>query len=197
MRKEFLMATVIAGMLLIAQLNQPKQHWYNMKPQAETYVVELSQPTEAKEEVVETLVLDESIPEEVQLAAIKYGEEYGISPEFLEAVAYYESRYVADVDSKDGSCKGLMQIAPKWHKDRMKKLGVEDLHDIDQNMHVAADYLCELFYENDDPGIVLMKYNGDQRWKQGKISKYAKKILELTKELEERHEGLRNEVSGN
>lgn len=43
----------------------------------------------------------------------------------------------------------------------MKELGVTDLYDPRQNMTVAADYLAELFEEYGEPGMVLMKYNGD------------------------------------
>lgn len=130
---------------------------------------------------------DEDIPDEVEKAAYRYGQEYDICPEFLEAIAYYESRYIADVEDASGTHIGLMQISTKWHKDRMKKLYVTDLKDADQNMHVAADYLAELFLENEDPAVVLMMYNGDQSWRQGKISSYANKVLKLSEELEIKH----------
>lgn len=128
--------------------------------------------------------------EEVLEIAEEVGDAYGICPEFLQAIAYHESRYIPDADG--GSCVGLMQISPKWHGERMERLEVDDLTDPYGNMLVAADYLAELFEEWEDPGVVLMKYNGDSRAEEcaetgAEISDYAKDILELSAELERKH----------
>ena len=53
---------------------------------------------------------DPDIPDEIEDACICYGHQYGISPEFLEALIWQESRYEADVISSDGNCIGLCQI---------------------------------------------------------------------------------------
>lgn len=147
-------------------------------------VINYETPTEDK-----TLVVyrDKDIPEEVQIAAEKYSEEYQISAEYLEAVAFYESSYHANAISPDKTCIGLMQIAPRWHKTRMEKLGVTDLYDADQNMHVAADYLAELFEKYEDPQVVAMEYNGDHSWKKGKLSNYSNKVMLMTEELTKKH----------
>lgn len=134
---------------------------------------------EVVEEVV-TVYMDEDIPEEVQLAAQKYGSEYHISPEILEAMAFYESTYRPEVDN--GNCKGLMQINIKFHKDRMEKLGITDIHDADQNMHLAADYLAELRRENPEIVDVLKRYSGST------TDKYSNKVLKLAEELEIKHQ---------
>lgn len=134
----------------------------------------------------ETFEYDEDIPKDVQDAAEKYGKVYDLSPEMLEAIAFYESSYRTNVDSPNGKYKGLMQIGG-CHQDRMKKLGVTDLYNADQNMHVAADYLAELFEESDNVVIALMRYNGDSSWKSGNISNYAKKVINKTIELEIKH----------
>lgn len=126
------------------------------------------------------------VPEEVRAAAEKYGTEYGISPEFIMAICWQESRFQPNVTG--GSCIGLMQIHPNSHRGRMKRLGVSDLYDVDQNVHTGTDYLAELFSSNPDPATVLMMYNGDTtNLRAGKVSKYASRILELTQlyELEE------------
>lgn len=131
------------------------------------------------------------VPQEVAEAAEKYGAEYGICPEFLEAIAYYESSYRPQVSNKSGTCHGLMQVSYSAHADRMKKLGVSNLHDLDQNMKVAAHYLRELFEEYEDPGMVLMVYNGDGRaeqyFEQGILSEYAWNIIHMAEDLEELH----------
>lgn len=104
---------------------------------------------------------DPDIPDEVEEAARIWGEHYNISPEFLEAVAWTESRF--DPEAENSGCIGLMQISPKWHRDRMERLGIteEDLWTVNGSMAVAADYLRELFEIHDDPYWVLMTYNGD------------------------------------
>lgn len=151
---------------------------------------------EEKKQVIEPITIelkeakytDPDIPVEVQEAAIKYGEEYGILPEFLEALAWRESRYHADAVSKDGSCIGLCQVNPKWHKERMERTGKTDLYNIDDNMNVAADYLSELLQEHPgEPEIALMIYNGDHSYREGNISQYAQDIMKKSQELAKKH----------
>ena len=151
---------------------------------------------EEKKQVIEPITIelkeakytDPDIPVEVQEAAIKYGEKDGILPEFLEALAWRESRYHADAVSKDGSCIGLCQVNPKWHKERMKRTGKTDLYNIDDNMNVAADYLSELLQEHPgEPEIALMIYNGDHSYREGNISQYAQDIMKKSQELAKKH----------
>lgn len=145
----------------------------------------------SKQKVEPAAVLDEDIPDAVEEAAALYGEMYGICPEFLEAIAFYESSY--RVDAENGSCIGLMQINIDAQYERMDALGVsyEDLYTADGSMYVAADYLQELFIEYGDAGIVLMKYNGDSRATEamvtGELSDYAENVLELSEKLERKH----------
>ena len=86
-----------------------------------------------------------------------------------------------------------MQVSEKWHRDRMKELGVTDLYDPRQNMTVAADYLAELFEEYGEPGMVLMKYNGDSTSvaRYGKLgdgmSEYAEGVLQMSAQMEREH----------
>lgn len=134
---------------------------------------------------------DTYLSEEIQNTCTKYGEEYGICPELLMAVIERESSGRADVVSSAG-CVGLMQINPKYHTERMERLGVTDLTDIDGNIHVGTDYLMELFEEHGDLYMVLMTYNmGENRaeelYEQGKYSKYAVSISERSAELERVH----------
>lgn len=133
---------------------------------------------------------DTYIPKEVQKACIKYGEEYSICPELLMAMCERESSGKAD--AVNGSCKGVLQVNESVHKERMDRLGVTDLYDIDSNVRVAADYLLELFEKNEDIYLVLMKYNmnhkkAEQLYEQGIYSKYAVSITERSEELERIH----------
>ena len=133
---------------------------------------------------------DTYISKEVQEACIKYGEEYSICPELLMAMCEKESSGRAD--AVNGSCKGLLQVNENFHKERMERLGVTDLYDIESNVNVAADYLLELFEENQDIYLVLMKYNmgdaaAERLYEQGIYSKYAVSITERSEELERIH----------
>lgn len=123
------------------------------------------------------------ISEEAQESCVKYGEEYGICPELLMAIIERES--AGKVEAENGGCKGLMQIADRWHKDRMERLEVTDIYDVDGNIHVGADYLAELFEEYEDVGIVLMVYHGEKNAaNKEKLSSYAEEILTRSAELE-------------
>lgn len=129
-----------------------------------------------------------SVPQEVVESAEKWGSVYHISPEFLEAVAWAESRYNPNVSNPAGTCHGLMQIKYTAHSHRMNKLGVTSLFNLDGNMAVAADYFYELFEQYEDPQIVLGVYHGEgDALTKIEPSSYTKGILEMAEELEYMH----------
>lgn len=122
-------------------------------------------------------------------ACMKYGKEYGICPELIMSIIETESH--GDPKAVNGSCKGLMQVSQRWHKDRMKKLGVKSLYDERGNIRVGTDYLAELKEKHGDVATALMVYHGEKdavkKSKSGKISYYAKTILKRSAELEKLH----------
>lgn len=194
-----LLMTITLGITLgIFHIRSAEQTvpWYIAnKPEPEVIQIKV-EPIPMMDEVEEIEMhlinvadIDPEIPEEIQRAAEFYGSEYNICPELLESMAWQESRYQPNVKSKDGSCIGLMQIKASCHKSRMERLGVskEELTEVYPNMKVAADYLHELFEQYEDPAVVLMAYNGDQRYLSGKVSYYAQSILDRSYELEIRH----------
>ena len=130
--------------------------------------------------------------EEAQVAELteEIGEEYGICPELLQAVAWQESHY--DENAESSGCIGLMQVSERWHKERMKRLQVNDLSDPEGNIRVAADYLAELFRQYEDVGMVLMVYSGNSAAEEyaatgNGLSEYAEEILEHACSLEREH----------
>lgn len=160
-----------------------------IKPEA-THYIEQNESNEmplAEDVKVIHRADDPDIPDEIEEACHVYGKQYGISVEFLEALIWKESRYQAEAVSSDGTCIGLCQINQGCHKKRMKRLGVTDLTDPRQNIAVACDYLAEIFEEHPDPYEAVMVYNGDGRWKSGKVSKYAKEIILKSEELKAKH----------
>lgn len=136
---------------------------------------------------------DPQIPDEIEEACRKWGEIYNIAPEFLESVAWQESRF--DNMASNGSCTGLMQVSIPWHRDRIERLGYTeaDMWDIEPNIAVAADYLAELFAELNDDYYVLMRYNGDSRAEAflngtGEPSSYATEICTRAAVMTNYHE---------
>ncbi len=115
------------------------------------------------------------------------GRDYGICPELLEAIMEEESG--GDPGAVGGAGEiGLMQIYPKYHRERAERLGADRLEDPEWNVLVAADYLSELFQRYGDVGTVLMAYNGvkdaKERGARGDYTDYAKRVMERAAQLE-------------
>ena len=133
------------------------------------------------------------VPEEIERAAEKYGAEYHVSPELIESMAWFESNY-NPYDVSPTGCIGILQVNPRWHGERMERLGVYDLYDVDGNIHCGVDYLVEIL-ENDTEELAaaLAIYNGQSKsniWaaeNEGYISRYAGAIMDFAYELETLH----------
>lgn len=128
------------------------------------------------------------IPEDVEFWCRYYGRRYGICPEILEAVCWVESRCIPSAQSDDKKCKGLMQIRPSCHQERMSKLNALNVFGVADNIKIGADYLAELG-EKEDIAVVLTIYNGQSKAKiekarNGEYSKYVKDILSISEALE-------------
>lgn len=134
---------------------------------------------------------DTYISSEVVSVAEKYAEQYGICPEVI--VAIIESESSGRQYAENGKCKGLMQINIVAQADRIERLGVTDIFDIDSNIHVGVDILYDLIQKCDeDIAFALSRYNGVKNaralYENGEFSKYARKILNRSEELEIIHE---------
>lgn len=57
------------------------------------------------------------------------------------AIANRETRFDSAAIGDDGNSFGLLQIQPRWHQERMDRLGVTDLTDPVQSAKVAVDYI--------------------------------------------------------
>ncbi len=126
------------------------------------------------------------VPEEIREISEELGSQYNICPELIQAICWRESRFREDAEGT--GCIGIMQVAEKWHKERMKRLGVTDLKDARQNMTVAVDYLSELVKDGEDMEEALMRYHGEsnieQKLESGEMSEYVEQILEISAILE-------------
>lgn len=134
---------------------------------------------------------DTYIPEEYQRYCIEIGKIYHICPELLMAMIEQESSGHKGAVNDAGDT-GLLQVNPRWHSGRMERLGVTDIYDPYSNILVAADYLAELFKEDEEVYLVLMKYNmphsnAEELFGRGIFSEYALQVAERSQELERLH----------
>lgn len=131
------------------------------------------------------------LEEDLQIHIISECEARQIDPSVVFAVIETESRYDTDAMGDSGRAYGLMQIQPRWHRERMAELGATDLLDPFQNVSVGIDYLSECIERNGlEKG--LMVYNagqsGAQRmWFQHGIysNEYSRKVLEAAQIIAE------------
>ena len=142
--------------------------------------------TEPKEP--ETSYYDIPLSEDLQDHIFELCEERDIDPELVIAVIWRESRFKAKAVGDNGNSLGLMQIQPRWHSERMDRLDCPDLLDPYQNITVGIDILDDLFDSGKSVEWVLMAYNGGRSYanrnvKAGKISSYAKNVLNYRDEL--------------
>lgn len=122
--------------------------------------------------------LFESVPldDELKVYVIEKCADMGISPAVVFAMMYHESRYQADVIGDGGNSLGIMQVQPRWHGERMERLGCYDLLNPYECVTVALDYLAELLDRYDgDIMKALTAYNAGHY--KGKITQYAKAVM--------------------
>ena len=89
----------------------------------------------------------------------KMAKRYGLNPDIIKALIEEESGWISSAEGDDGSSIGLMQIQERWHKDRMKRLGVTDLYNPEQNITVGCDILSELLNKYGNYKDALSVYN--------------------------------------
>ena len=140
---------------------------------------------------VEHIRYDIPLDDELQDYIIETSEERGVDPAIIIAIIKRESQFDIDIIGDRGKAFGLMQIHPRWHSDRMEKLGVTDLLDPYQNVTVGIDIMAELLDGGKSVEWALMAYNGgyanaNRHIEAGTLSGYATDVLEFAEELERR-----------
>ena len=113
--------------------------------------------------------------------AYRAGKRYSVDPVLILSVMAIESRYNPIAESVAGA-KGLMQIIPKYHLDKLLDHGGEEaLLDPEVNIHVGAQILREYYRRLGDQEAALQKYAGafDEP-----TSRYAGKVFEERMRLE-------------
>lgn len=149
------------------------------EPIEETTEESTEVPTEPEPEV---MYFDVPLEHDLQLLIFNLCEERGIDPAIIIAMIYRESSFRPHVIGDSGRSYGLMQIMPRWNKDRMKELGCNDLLDPYQNVTVGIDCFADYYDQSGSIVWSLMAYNGGPSYanrltKEGRVSQYAKDIL--------------------
>lgn len=104
----------------------------------------------------------------------KIAKRYGLNPDIVKAIIEEESGWVASAEGDGGESIGLMQIQPRWHKERITRLGITNLYDPEQNVTVGCDILSELLNKYGNYEDALSAYNSGNT-EDGKA--YAERIL--------------------
>lgn len=188
---------LIACTALVACTTQPRtarpEETVTTTAQTETLetVHEATQLAPTATEAPVTLY-DVPLSEELQLHIIQESEARGVDPAVIIAMTWKESSYKVTAKGDGGNSLGLLQIQPKWHKERMARLGCYDLLDPFQNVTVGIDILAGLMSKYDgNISMALMAYNagstGASRYWFSKgiyTNSYSKAVLEKAATLE-------------
>lgn len=106
--------------------------------------------------------------------AYRAAEESGLDPLLVLAVISIESRFNPIAESVMGA-KGLMQIIPRYHRDRLLRHGGEDaVLDPESNILVGTKILQEYVYRTGTLEAGLQTYNGASR---DATAQYAQRVL--------------------
>lgn len=139
----------------------------------ESPLVSESMP-ESETEPEETFRYYDHISLEYELQELVWAacEETGCPYELALAVIFRESTY-RNVNGDNGNSIGYMQIQPRWHQERMERLGVTDLSDPLSNFRVGCDLLAELIEKYESVEAALTCYNTGSPGTSG----YADRVL--------------------
>lgn len=110
--------------------------------------------------------------EKIVSAVHRYSHKHQVNPDVVFKIIQTESSY--NPKARGGSSVGLMQIIPRWHKDKIRG---RNLYNVDTNVEVGVRILKE--HLEDTGGNVrkaLWRYNASSKKKQ-----YADKVLNAGK----------------
>lgn len=182
------MALVVIGLLINIHVSGKSTAEAAHEPTVAATTEETEEPTqeptetEPQETTPPVTLYDVPIATEVQLHIISEAEAHGIDPAIIMAMAFKESTYRTDAIGDGGNSYGLLQVQPRWHYERMVKLGCTDLLDPYQNVTVAVDYLAEQIDRyGGDLAKGLTAYNRGQYT--GTVTQYAKTVMAKAEEL--------------
>ena len=145
-----------------------------------------AEPDAVQQALIEHLsrrfLIASSATERMVAAAQAAADEVGLDPLLLLAVISVESRFNPIAESGMGA-KGLMQIIPKYHLDKLEEVGGEDaVFDPEMNIYIGARILQEYVHRTGTLEAGLQFYNGALR---DNSAQYARKVLAERERLQQ------------
>lgn len=135
------------------------------------------------------------LPECMQQYTYIICKQYGVEYTLVLAIIEIESGYRWDASCKEGST-GYMQVLPKWHKERMHRLNVDNVENPYFNVLVGVDYLAELQERFDTEAEALTAYNYgvagayEHVWNKGLTeTEYSREVQQAKERIERRMRG--------
>lgn len=113
------------------------------------------------------------VPEDIELMSYNAELIYGTQAELIQSIAWVESNY--NPNAKNGGCKGLCQLAWKYHKKNFPKDA--DPYDPQTNIYGAALYMQSLYLDYGNLTQALNTYNGRKGSKRN--TKYTRKVNDI------------------
>lgn len=135
-------------------------------------VASLARQKSLAQYIQSTFAVPEAKARTIVSAAFKNAREKNIHPELILAVIAVESSFKEK--AKNGGAMGLMQIIPRWHKQKIEKIGgTRQLFDPAKNIRVGTSIFKD-YLESSSGNIrnALIRYNGSLS-----ARAYASKIL--------------------
>jgi soluble lytic murein transglycosylase-like protein len=163
---------------------------------SETYypeVIETAKPEPKLEErmssVVSYIQKNNSMVDKQQALLIsnalyKAAHEFDLDPRLLLALVKVESNFEQDSVGSLGASRGLVQVIPKWHRDKIvegrKKFGVYSVFDVQLNAWLGAKILDEYKDSQKTLTKALIRYNASTN-----AVAYADKVLSEYRRVKE------------
>jgi soluble lytic murein transglycosylase-like protein len=189
-KKILLPVVVIAGALLIAAAPPsaiaPDGVAVCTPPEVLDSAAPAAVPDAAQQALVDHVsrrfLVAAAITERMVAAAHRAADEVGLDPLLVLAVIAVESRFNPIAESGMGA-KGLMQIIPRFHLDKLRAAGGEDaVFDPESNILVGARILQEYVYRTGTLVAGLQQYNGASR---DSNAYYAQRVMAERERLEQ------------
>ena len=153
-------------------------HCTYAEPQVEQDEPQVEQTVEVEQETLYDVPLDADLQKHI----VETCEAHHIDPTIVLAMIYRESSYNAEAIGDGGDSYGLMQIQPRWHYERMERLGCTDLLNPYQNVTVGVEIFADQLARYDgDIAKALVAYN--QGSFKETVTDYALAVLEVAAEL--------------
>ena len=180
----FAIAALIAIIIAKCSANTTVHDTYEAQATDEVTTTQTPAKIHEKDTEVKThLYYDIPLDEDLQDYILEVCHDYGVNHLIVLGMIEKESAFGPNVISDNEEAFGLMQIQPKWHQERMGRLGVTDILDPYQNVLVGVDYFAEMLSYDRGIAWALMAYNGGATYaneltNEGVISSYVTDVFD-------------------